>query len=352
MPHEPRDMPLKPRFSISNEISAALGRIDEAKGFLAAAKLSADLVSLMQERALILEAYHTTRIEGARLSLDQAERLLAGESVSEAPRDDSRELLNYRDAFDLVSEYLESGEPIAETLIREIQSRLVQGVRGNSAAPGEYRKVQNFVVNSATGETIFTPPPPFEVPRRMAELVSWLREPGGVHPVLAAGLAQIELVRVHPFLDGNGRTGRLLSTLCLYRSGYDFKRLFTISEYYDRDRPAYYRAIRSGNDEGADLTDWLEYFAVGLADQMHETAGRAEVVMKRDLAVGRLGLSSRQGSALAHALEHGEVSLAAYVELQPNVTRRTLQRDLAGLVEKGALTAEGAAHRRVYRPNL
>lgn len=345
-------MPFTPRFSISNRIAAAIGRIDEAKGFLAAAKLSADWVAEMQQRALVLEAFHTTRIEGARLSLDQAKRLLAGEAVSEAPRDDSLELLNYRDAFDLVSEYLASGEAISEALIREIQRRLMKGVRGDSAAPGEYRKVQNYVVNSATGETIFTPPPTYEVPRLMAELVEWLREPGGAHPVLAAGLAQIELVRIHPFLDGNGRTGRLLSTLCLYRSGYDFERLFTISEYYDRDRPAYYEAIRSGNDEGADLTHWLEYFTVGLAEQMRATAGRAELIMKRDLAVARLGLSSRQGSALAYALEHGGLSLADYVQLQPNVSRRTLQRDLADLVEKGALTAEGAANRRLYRLNL
>jgi Fic family protein len=343
-------MGFAPRFSITNTITSAIGRIDEAKGFLTAARLSADWVAQMQRRALVLEAFHTTRIEGARVTLDQAERLLAGEDVPDAPPDDSRELLNYRDAFDLVSEYLESGEPITESLVREIQRRLVQGVRGDSAAPGQYRRVQNYVVNSVSGETVYTPPPSYEVPRLMAELVDWLREPGGVHPVLAAGFAQIELVRIHPFLDGNGRTGRLLSTLCLYRSGYDFKRLFTISEYYDRDRPAYYEAIRSGNEADADLTPWLEYFADGLASQMRQTAGRAELVMKRDLAVGRLGLNARQATALAFALEHGQVALADYQKLLPAVTRRTLQRDLLGMVKKGALTREGATNRRVYRP--
>jgi len=343
-------MGFAPRFSITNTITSAIGRIDEAKGFLTAARLSADWVAQMQRQALVLEAFHTTRIEGARVTLDQAERLLAGEDVPDAPPDDSRELLNYRDAFDLVSEYLESGEPITESLVREIQRRLVQGVRGDSAAPGQYRRVQNYVVNSVSGETVYTPPPSYEVPRLMAELVDWLREPGGVHPVLAAGFAQIELVRIHPFLDGNGRTGRLLSTLCLYRSGYDFKRLFTISEYYDRDRPAYYEAIRSGNEADADLTPWLEYFADGLASQMRQTAGRAELVMKRDLAVGRLGLNARQATALAFALEHGQVALADYQKLLPAVTRRTLQRDLLGMVKKGALTREGATNRRVYRP--
>ncbi len=343
-------MTFEPRFSITNSITNAIGRIDEAKGFLAAARLSADWVAQMQHRAFVSEAFHTTHIEGARLSLEQAERLLAGEPVADAPRDDSLELLNYRDAFDLVSVYLESGEPISEALIREIQKRLVLGVRGDSAAPGQYRRVQNYVVNSSSGETVYTPPPSFEVPRLMAELVDWLRTPQGVHPVLVAGLAQIELVRVHPFLDGNGRTGRLLSTLCLYRSGYDFKRLFTISEYYDRDRPTYYSAIRSGNEEGADLTRWLEYFATGLSSQMRQTTNRAQAVLRCQSAVARLGLNSRQAKALLHALEVGSLTLSSYQQLCPGVSRRTLQRDLSDLVAKGVLSAEGEANRRLYTP--
>ncbi|WP_309573992.1 Fic family protein [Desulfoferrobacter suflitae] len=98
----------------------------------------------MGRRALILEAHHTTHIEGTRLTLDQAERLLAGNVVPEADPDDVRELLNYRKAFDFVSEYLASGDPITEGLIREIHKRLVEGVRGGSAAPGQYRKIQIF----------------------------------------------------------------------------------------------------------------------------------------------------------------------------------------------------------------
>jgi Fic family protein len=84
----------------------------------------------------------------------------------------------------------------------------------------------------------YTPPPPLEVPQMMTDFVSWLQKDTQIHPVIVAGIAQFQLVHVHPFVDGNGRTARLLSTLCLYRTGYDFKRLFTISEYYDRDRPS------------------------------------------------------------------------------------------------------------------
>lgn len=81
-----------------------------------------------------------------------------------------------------------------------------------------------------------------------------------MHPVLVAGIAQFQLVHIHPFVDGNGRTSRLLSTLSLYRAGYDFKRLFTISEYYDRDRAAFYAALQGVRRADMDLTGGLEYF--------------------------------------------------------------------------------------------
>jgi len=230
-----------------------LTRIERARGFLEGASLSEAWVREMGRRALILEAHHTTHIEGTRLTLDQAERLLAGDPVPDADPDDVRELLNYRRAFDFVSEYLKTGGPIAEGLVREIHKRLVQGVRGGAAAPGEYRRVQNYVVNSATGETIYTPPPAYDVPIMMAELVDWLNHERDVHPVLVSGIAQFQLVQIHPFLDGNGRTSRLLSTLCLYRAGYDFRRLFTISQYYDRDRTAFYRAIQGVRESGMDI---------------------------------------------------------------------------------------------------
>jgi Fic family protein len=236
---------LTPHFTITNRITAGLTQIERARGFLEAAKLSEDWLEKMRSRALLLEAHHTTHIEGTRLTLEQAEDILAGREVAEADPDDIRELLNYRAAFEFVSEYLESAGPIGEGLIREIHKRLVEGVRGGTATPGTYRKAQNYVVNSLTREVIYTPPPPGDVPGLTAQLVDWLNGAQDVHPVLVSGIAQFQLVHIHPFVDGNGRTSRLLSTLCLYRAGYDFKRLFTISEYYDRDRSAFYAAIQN-----------------------------------------------------------------------------------------------------------
>jgi Fic family protein len=330
-----------PRFTVTHQITAALTRIERARGFLEAAKLSEDWIRRMGERALVLEAHHTTHIEGTRLTLEQSERLLAGETVADADPDDVRELLNYRRAFEFVSTYLGHGGPITEGLVREIHKRLVEGVRGGSAAPGEYRRVQNYVVNSATREVVYTPPPAHDVPVLMHELVEWLNAPGDVHPVLASGAAQFHLVHIHPFLDGNGRTSRLLSTLCLYRAGYDFKRLFTISEYYDRDRSAFYRAIQSVRERGMDLTGWLEFFTEGLATQLDEVKARGERAIRRDVLARQHGLSDRQALALGRVLDEGRLTIQELEALCPGVNRRTLQRDLKSMVDKGLLSERG-----------
>ncbi len=339
----------KPIFTITNRITAGLTRIERARGFLEAATLSAAWVREMGRRALILEAHHTTHIEGTRLTLEQAEQLLAGKPVPEADPNDVRELMNYRKAFEFVSAYLEGEDPITEGLIREIHKRLVEGVRGGSAAPGEYRKIQNYVVNSVTGETIYTPPPAYEVPIMMAELVKWLNRKQEIHPVLMSGISQFQFVHIHPFLDGNGRTSRLLSTLCLYRDGYDFKRLFTISEYYDRDRPAFYRAIQSVRENGMDLTGWLEYFVGGLSTQLTEVRRRGEQAIRRDVLIKEHKLSDRQAKALGHILEHGSLTIQDFERLNSDVNRRSLQRDLKAMVDIRLLYSEGSTNKFVYR---
>ncbi len=333
---------LQPKFTITNRMTAAITRIERARGFLEAAQLSADWVREMGDRALILEAHHTTHIEGTRLTLDQAERLWKGEAVPEADPDDTRELLNYRVAFEFVSECLDSGDPVTEGMIREIHHKLVEGVRGGSAAPGEYRRIQNYVVNSSTGQVIYTPPTSVEVPIMMSELVTWLNGKLDIHPVLVSGIAQFQLVHIHPFLDGNGRVSRLLSTLCLYKAGYDFKRLFTISEYYDRDRSTFYKSIQSVREKGMDMTGWLDYFVTGLETQMIEVRNRGEKVIRRDVLVKQHGLNERQGKALGHLIQYGNLTIQDFETLCSTINRRSLQRDLKGMVEKGVITEVGA----------
>lgn len=338
-----------PRFTITNAITAGLTAIERARGFLEVATLSEEWVQRMSQRALLLEAHHTTHIEGTQLTIEQAERLWAGETVEHANPDDVRELLNYRGAFNLVSEYLESGEPVTEGLIREIHKRLVDGVRGGEGGPGAYRTIQNYVANSMTKEVVYTPPPPHDVSPMMQELVSWLREPSEIHPVLVAGIAQFQLVHIHPFVDGNGRTSRLLSTLYLYRTGYDIKRLFTLSEFYDRDRNAFYRALQCVREKEMDLTGWLEFFVEGLATQLAEVKARGEIAIRRDVLVRKHRLNDRQAAAIEYLLLASNIDIRIFEGLCPAVVRRTLQRDLTALEAKGLIRQAGETNKLVYR---
>ncbi|MBI4880991.1 MAG: Fic family protein [Planctomycetes bacterium] len=336
-------MSFAPRFTVTNPITATLTRIERARRFLNAAPLSEDWIRRMRERALVLEAHHSTHIEGSQLTLEQSERLLAGETVPDADPDDVRELLNYRRAFELVAGFTGVWKAISEGSIYEIYKRLVEGVRGGAAAPCVYRSVQVYVVDSGTGAVVYTPPPAEDVWLLMLDLVAWLNNGSDrMHAVLASGAAQFLLVHVHPFLDGNGSTSRLLATRCLYRTGYDFKRLLTISEYFDRDRPAFYRAIESVRERDMDLTGWLEYFTEGVANQLDEVKARGERTIRADLLAREHRLSDRQALALGQAMEVGRLTIKEFEGLCPGANRRTLQRDLNALVAKGLLVEMGS----------
>lgn len=338
----------KPKFTITNLIANTLTTIERARGFLEAATLSDEWVAKMQNRALILEAYYTTHIEGTQLTLEQSKQIWAGKHLPTADPDDAKELLNYRQAFDLVAGYVGDGEPITEGLIREIHKRLVDGVRGDAAAPGDYRKIQNYVVNSKTKEVIYTPPAVYEVPQMMQELIDWINYEIEIHPVLISGIAQFQLVHIHPFLDGNGRTARLLSTLCLYQRGYDFKKLFTISEYYDRNRIDYYQAIQSVREQNMDMTCWIEYFVQGLSIQLQEVKTIGKQAIEQDILARQHHLSDRQKLAIEYIAKYGGITIQQFENICPDVTRRTLQRELKELIDKNILDTTGATSNLIY----
>lgn len=342
-------MRLEPKFTITNAILSALTQIENARGFLNAAVLSESWIRSLQDKALILEAHHTTHIEGTQLTLAQSEKVLQGETFKNANPNDVREIINYRDAFDLVSDYLNCKAPITEGLIREIHKRLVNGVRGNSATPGEYRKIQNYVINSNTNKVIYTPPPAFEVAHQMQTLVHYLNQTKETHPVLLSGVAQFQFVHIHPFLDGNGRTARLLSTLCLYCHGYDFKKLFTMSEYYDRNRTHYYQAIQSVRENNMDMTNWLEYFTKGLAEQMQGIQIKGENAIQTNILAKQHQLSDRQAEALQYILQQGELTIQNFENAHPDTPRRSLQRDLKELIDKKLVISKGATNKLTYK---
>ena len=329
-------MAFNPKYTITPKINKALVEIERVRGFLDAVKLKDDWFADMQKKALILESHHSTHIEGTALSLEQAKSILEGGKVKGINRDDERELLNYKKAMDFISKYLGKDDPVSEGIVRELHKILVKGVRGENADPGNYRKIQNYVVNSRTREVVYTPPPPLDVPHLMREFTEWVSKAEDVSPILVAGIAQFQFVHIHPFIDGNGRTARLLSTLILYKTGYDFKRLFTISEYYDKDRPSYYQAIQTVRKNNMDMTTWLEYFVDGLRSQMTEIQAKGEQLIKQDSQlqkIKKIGLNKRQEKAVKRLIIKGTLSVNEY-QLVASCIRRTAQRDLEELVEK------------------
>jgi Fic family protein len=336
-------MTFQPKFNITPGINKSLIEIERVRGFLDAIKIKEDWFSSIQKEALMLESHYSTHIEGTALSFEQAKRILNGKKVEGVREDDKKELLNYKKALGFVSKYLGKEDPVTEGLIREIHKILVTGVRGGQSEPGKYRVIQNYVVNSRTKEVIYTPPPPLEVPHLMREFAEWLNEDKNISDIMLAGIAQFQFVHIHPFLDGNGRTARLLSTLILYKTGYDFKRLFTLSEYYDKDRPAYYEAIQTVRERDMDMTFWLEFFVEGLRSQMSTIKEKSQRVIKYDSVLQKansMGLLERQVKALKFIIQNVSISRSEYVE-KLKVSLRTANYDLSLLETKGLIKRTG-----------
>jgi Fic family protein len=177
----------------------------------------------------------------------------------------------------------------------------------------------------------------------MREFVKWINEAEDVSPILVAGIAQFQFVHIHPFIDGNGRTARILSTLILYKTGYDFKRLFTISEYYDKDRPVYYQAIQSVRNNNMDMTVWLGYFVEGLHSQMEEINEKGKKIISSEKVVKALAhhnLNLRQEKIIRYLFVNEQINNEQCQRLCGSI-RRTATRDLTSLVEKGLLIRKG-----------
>ena len=367
-----------PQFTITQPILNHLMEIEQARGFLKAVNLSPKWIKKTSQKSFLLEAHHTTHIEGTRLTFEQSKKILQGKKVPTANKEDIKEVQNYKDAFNLISflsknkkttkqkinNSVKLEEPqITESLIKQIHKELVKGVRGNSAQPGKYRNIQNYIGNAVTKQIIYIPPKPQEVPTLMKNFVKWINQESKIHPVLKSGIIQFQFVHIHPFVDGNGRTSRLLCTAFLYQKDYDFKKLFSISEYYDKDRQNFYKAIQSVRNNNMDMTHWLEYFVRGFLFQMNEVMDMGKKVILKETLIQDYNLSHRQGFIIEHILENGKLVPKDFEELKKKmqkagktvdqkttdtITKRTLQRDLKDLVDKKIIKPEGATHQVYY----
>jgi Fic family protein len=215
------------------------------------------------------EAVLSSQIEGTQSTLDDLLRFET-EAASGEPIDDLREVSNYVDAMMYGLERLDT-LPLSLRLIRELHARLMHSGRGGSKNPGEFRQSQNWIGGSRPGNALFVPPPVSELPRCLAALEAFMHEEDSRLPALIkAGLIHVQFETIHPFLDGNGRIGRLLVTLYLCIHGVLKTPLLYLSLYLKTHRSDYYRLLQEVRERGA-WEAWLEFFLIGVA----ETANQA-----------------------------------------------------------------------------
>lgn len=244
------------------------------------------------------EAVLSSQIEGTQSTLSD---LLRFETEAQAGEliDDIREVSNYVDAMMFGLEHL-ADLPLSLRLIREMHARLLQSGRGGTKDPGEFRRTQNWVGGSRPGNALFVPPPVTELDDALGALQSFMHETQSRLPALIkAGLLHVQFETIHPFLDGNGRIGRLLVTLYLCVHGVLREPLLYLSLYLKTHRADYYRLLQEVREHGA-WEAWLEFFLEGVAEtanQAFEAATRIIELFKtdRDRITAE---SSRAGSAL------------------------------------------------------
>ncbi len=254
----------------------ALGRLDGITMLLP----RHDLFLYMYARK---EAVLSSQIEGTQSTLTD---LLRYEAAAEAGEyfDDVREVSNYVDAMmyglDRLNEL-----PISLRLIREMHARLMQGGRGGDKNPGEFRRSQNWIGGSRPGNAMFVPPPPNEMTDCLADFEAFIHEENsGLPPLIKAGLLHVQFETIHPFLDGNGRIGRLLITLFLCTKGSLRAPLLYLSLFLKTNRNDYYRLLQAVRENGA-WEDWLSFFLEGVeqtASQAFEAATQIVDLFKTD----------------------------------------------------------------------
>jgi len=283
------------------------------------------------------EAVLSSQIEGTQSTLSD---LLRFETAAEAgqPIGDIREVSNYVDAMMHGLERL-AELPLSLRLIREMHARLLRSGRGGSKNPGEFRRSQNWVGGTRPGNALFVPPPASELAACLDQFERFMHEDASrLPPLIKAGLLHVQFETLHPFLDGNGRIGRLLVTLYLCAERVLHKPLLYLSLYLKAHRANYYRLLQEVREQGA-WEAWLEFFLVGVAEtanQAFDAANQIVALFRRDRE--RItSQSERAGSALQihDLLQQNPFATAGALVKQTGLTAPTVNAALADLQRLG-----------------
>jgi Fic family protein len=274
-------MSYQPQFTITPALLARVESIAALRERIHGAAVQVPWIPALQKDTRARNTHSSTAIEGNPLTLEDVRALEEGATVS-APARARREVLNYFAALRHVEKQAAKKRLTHEDIFR--LHAIIAGEVMDQGEAGRYRTMRVRV-----GQ--FVPPPPQEVSGLMFELLEWWNKEGpGISPVLSSAIVHHRFETIHPFADGNGRTGRALALWELYRRGFDSHHIFAVDEFYWEDRPRYYAALDAVRREGDDLTSWLEYCAEGLRqtlERVWERMGQLSVSSAREKVILR-----------------------------------------------------------------
>lgn len=353
----------KPKYEITNGVLRWVGQVEAAREVIDNAALVPEWEMRFREEALVKMVHFGTRVEGNNLSREQAEKIVKDDPARDEPADevakrigvagkkrDVQEVINYRNVIKFVDQLARLGDKrkkfeYGEREFLQIHSLTMEKILLSNEL-GVYRQVA-VSIKDGKGEIVARPPLPVEVPYQMEDFWLWLKRMGKneIHPVLLAGIVHYELVRIHPFVEGNGRTARAFATLLLANKGYDIKRFFSVEEYFDRNIEGYYEALASVKRNGGNMSEWLEYFCRALAaemDKVKEKVRRLSMDTKfKDKQGKQIALSERQIALMEVFQLRDELTMKEAREVLPMVSDDTILRDLGGLMKKSLVKKKG-----------
>lgn len=331
-------------------INALLESANRALGELNAFSLIVPDIDLFIEMHVVKEAQTSSRIEGTQTGMDEA--LMSEDQIQPEKRDDWREVRNYVDAVN--SAILELNTlPLSNRLLKQTHEILMRGVRGERKHPGEFRSSQNWIGGSSLTDAVFIPPHPDGVPALMGDLEKfWHDETITVPHLVRLAISHYQFETIHPFLDGNGRIGRLLVPLYLVSHGLLVKPSLYLSDFFERNRSSYYDAlmrVRVSND----LIHWVRFFLRGVA----ETAAKGRDVFQQILAlrtdaehkVLTLGRRAPNARQVLNLLYRKPMLSASDLEQSLGISHPTANALLRDFIRLGLLReVTGAARHRLY----
>lgn len=350
MPH-----PLPPEVRWTSDLVMTLSEADRALGQLAGMGRSLLNPHLLIRPFMHREAVLSSRIEGTRASLSDLYAFEAVQLEMFEPTSDVREVYNYVQALQHALTRL-STLPLSSRLLRETHARLMEGVRGEEQTPGEFRTRQNWI--GPPGCTLenapFVPPPVHEMHDALSAFEEYLHSPSGYPPLVRLGLIHYQFEAIHPFLDGNGRIGRLLITLILCAWGILPDPLLYLSAYFESQRQTYYDLLLAVSQRGA-WEEWLTFFLRGVATQAHDGVTRIRRLQDLRAQYRARFQTTRIAANLLKVVDllfAQPVLTVRHVEQTLDVHFATAQRYIDQLEEEGILDEiTGQTRNRIYRAN-